>query len=793
MLNDQEVSELISKSIRTELSEQETEMVNEHLSENQKSRAFARISRLIQSSLADIAVLSHDGDESIGPGLSQDAKQKMRDSIREASQRILPSKKTGDANQDTTLAMLMLERGVIDEDQLARLIDQWQPTASGSLGDFLVQKGAINGNQLVALQREADQSDSRRLPDDTQISGRQSKIQASDSLRRIQQLSESARTRQESGTSDSRHVVSRFKLIRKLNEGGLGSVWLARDEKLKRTVAIKEMSTDVAESEKASLRFRREAEITGLLEHPNVVPLYQFGSDPKTGQPFYAMRFVGKRTLSDAVNEYHEKRKAGLDVNLDLRRLLSAFIDVCQAIAYAHSRGVIHRDLKPENVALDNFGQVIVLDWGLAKLMEHGELVSRFDLPIADEDADLAKTLDGEIVGTPLYMAPEQAAGDLDNIDEKTDIYGLGAILFAILTGYAPHDTSHGKSSSSGGVDQIIKSIAENEALAPRELLAGIPADLEAICVRAMSRNRFARYSSVEELAEEVERWMAGQTEKQQKYDDMRMEGREIRAKLQSTVNDLSTNARFMASLPPIQEIIKLSSHERDEETNTWRDRLAVIYAGLLRANRDYSGVGYCRVLDDTVSEIVRVERHSTDQGIVRSVPLSRLSSGKLSDFDSNVIKQKPDEVFVSLVNEVDGLTAGHDGPDRNMRVGVPVFDDQTEEVFGYVWIECELQKIVDRELQKRVRTAQQVVFVDQNKDVWLHDTRAEGVIESSSGKHAPDLCPEVGAIVEKLQQQTEFICVGSRDKYATRIELGSRHSMLYFVLTQHAYEGSGT
>jgi serine/threonine protein kinase len=129
--------------------------------------------------------------------------------------------------------------------------------------------------------------------------------------------------------------VSRFTLIRKLSQGGLGSIWLARDEKLKRTVAIKEMNVDASESTEAWQRFHREAEITGHLEHPNIVPLYQFGSDPKTGQPFYAMRFVGKHTLADAIVEHHQRRQSGDDDVLEPHRLLTAFVGVCQAIAYA--------------------------------------------------------------------------------------------------------------------------------------------------------------------------------------------------------------------------------------------------------------------------------------------------------------------------------------------------------------------------------------------------------------------------------------------------------------------------
>ena len=268
---------------------------------------------------------------------------------------------------------------------------------------------------------------------------------------------------------DARQLESRYSLIRKIGQGGLGDVWLARDERLKRNVAIKEMNRSAIRSEKAWLRFNREAEITGQLEHPNVVPLYQSCTDPATDEPFYAMRFVGKRTLADAIAEYHERCNIGTCDPLILHRLLTAFLDVCQAIAYAHSRGVIHRDLKPGNVALDNFGQVIVLDWGLAKLIDDGELGVQLSGENQVSDSVLAETMAGEAIGTPLYMAPEQAAGDLNAIDHKTDIYGLGAIMFAILTGYPPHEKSSHSENGHLPIEQVLKVIAKNETPSPRD------------------------------------------------------------------------------------------------------------------------------------------------------------------------------------------------------------------------------------------------------------------------------------------------------------------------------------
>ena len=197
------------------------------------------------------------------------------------------------------------------------------------------------------------------------------------------------------------------------------------------------------------------------------------------------MRFVGKRTLADAITEYHDRCLAGNCDPLILHRLLTAFLGVCQAIAYAHSRGVIHRDLKPENVGLDNFGQVIVLDWGLAKVVDDSDLSSQLSGDVELSGEALAETLVGEVIGTPLFMSPEQAAGE--SVSQQADIYGLGAILFAILTGDAPHEPKQSPTSEPLKIKDVLKSIQKNESPRPRDLRSDIPIELEAICMKAMA------------------------------------------------------------------------------------------------------------------------------------------------------------------------------------------------------------------------------------------------------------------------------------------------------------------
>lgn len=579
---------------------------------------------------------------------------------------------------------------------------------------------------------------------------------------------------------NERTVKNHFTLIRKLGEGGLGTVWLARDEKIKRNVAIKEMNFKALQSEKAWLRFNREAEITGHLEHPNVVPLYQYGTDPMSGEPFYAMRFVGKRTLADAIEEYHERCKNAFCDPLSLHRLLSAFQDVCQAIAYAHSRGVVHRDLKPENVALDSFGQVIVLDWGLAKLAEDGELGTQLSGMEHLSDSALMHTMAGEVIGTPLYMAPEQATGDLDAVDYKTDIYGLGGILFSILTGSAPHSNCNIEDHAELSVKGVLKAIAENETPTPGSIRS-VPADLEAICTKAMSRKKYARHESASELADEVESWMVNQGTKNARYENLRMEGRELRANVQAAVRDLETNARFMARLPPIQEIIK---SEDDESLAVWRDRLALIYSGLLQSKMEYRSVVFCKLEGDEFRELVRCSRHSTDLANIRKIPKSRLRTLAVNDFMRQVADQNPEEVHTSLsCNPMcDSNFPTHEA--AQLVSGVPVYDEKSEELFGFVLIECNIDGILRNELSRKF-TASDVIVGCDTYHVLLHQNTNKGIVEDSIGIPLTERCTKFTEAVETLQTKLEYIDEKNREIYGARLWLIPNVHGIMFLLSQ--------
>jgi WD40 repeat protein/tRNA A-37 threonylcarbamoyl transferase component Bud32 len=296
----------------------------------------------------------------------------------------------------------------------------------------------------------------------------------------------------------------RFTILREHARGGLGQVSLARDEKLKREVALKEILPDKRDNAYLRQRFLNEAEITGQLEHPGIVPIYDLEQDAD-GQVRYAMRFIQGRTLQEAVRDYH----AG-PTPLGFRDLFQRFVSVCQTIAYAHSQGVIHRDLKPANIILGNYGETLVVDWGLAKRLrgpagEVQETVRQGEkdsAPVAVAADPLTET--GQVMGTLTYMAPEQAAGDLKSVGTPADIFSLGAILYTLLTGQSPYQRMKR--------EEVFAAVRQGSFPRPREIHPGVPRTLEAICLKALAAEIPGRYASAADLAGDLDRWLADES-----------------------------------------------------------------------------------------------------------------------------------------------------------------------------------------------------------------------------------------------------------------------------------------
>ena len=288
-------------------------------------------------------------------------------------------------------------------------------------------------------------------------------------------------------TFEPRQRVGDYEILEEIGRGGMGVVFRARQISLDRIVALKMILRGELASASDLTRFRGEAESAARLHHPNVTAVYEIGDHE--GQPFFSMQFVEGTTLARRIAEGP----------LPAREAARLLLPVCRAIAEAHRNGLLHRDLKPSNILIDRKGHPYVSDFGLAK---------RVTADVSRAEGDDAHTLSvlthsGAIVGTPGYMAPEQAAGNRGDVGRTTDVYGLGALLYATLTGRAPFQ-------SASPVDTVLQ-VLEQDPLPPRLLNPAVDADLEMIALRCLQKPAELRYATADELGDDLERFLANE------------------------------------------------------------------------------------------------------------------------------------------------------------------------------------------------------------------------------------------------------------------------------------------
>ena len=424
-------------------------------------------------------------------------------------------------NKDLTLALVAHLNGFLTSEQMVSSFQKWLADPKREFTEYLVQDQVFSRDVMDRLRDFLEVHDSKE-PNASGANDFFSLMTSlSAELQRVanEVLGDSVGVNEglfsatyKSEVQQNRDTVirnfsvdNRFRIVNLHAEGGLGIVSVALDQQIGRDVALKQIKVQFADNAIHRFKFIQEAEITGQLEHPGIVPIYALGKD-SNGRPYYAMKFIHGESMRDAIKSFHEQLATN-SVEFDgpeLRQLLRRFIDVCNAVEYAHDKGVLHRDLKPQNIMLGKHGETLVVDWGLAKRFDQaGSLSTPSSKDVGESTVHSGdnKTLVGTFLGTPAYAPPEQLKGELEKLSVRSDVYSLGVVLFELLANTIPI-------SGLKNLTEAVEAIESGEISSPKKIKGQVPEGLDFICRQALLADPEKRFSTVAQLKVEVQRWL---------------------------------------------------------------------------------------------------------------------------------------------------------------------------------------------------------------------------------------------------------------------------------------------
>lgn len=283
--------------------------------------------------------------------------------------------------------------------------------------------------------------------------------------------------------------------VSNLGQGGNGKILLCIDAEIRRYVAMKVMLDHLKPSKIQQARFLEEIQITGQLEHPNIIPIHEVGVDI-TGNLYFTMKYITGKNLEIYLHDFYTNQNQQTQRQTEVQ-MLTILIKICDAIKFAHAKGVIHRDIKPENIMIGDYGEVLMMDWGSAKV-KGSQDVDITNVVTIRKDTNVLNTVDGTMIGTPIYMSPEQALGNINEYDIRTDIFGIGAVLYKMLTNEPP---------AKGEVEEdVLHDVVYNPTPDPRktDIGAHISREVKHICMKALARQKEDRYQTVEEMQKDI-------------------------------------------------------------------------------------------------------------------------------------------------------------------------------------------------------------------------------------------------------------------------------------------------